>query len=466
MKTLFFPPVKKIIYIFSLIVFSSHFLFSQNSIILKYPGLRITPEDFIPSPAHSVGYMQYSYEDPVRDLFITPGKNFPDFKATGFISYQYFADDNKYNVTAYAPNFENYESIFHKHHFPAGGILNLYGITFGFLYGYGSVPIESYWNYNRNYSTFSDTLKSKGTNQFYNLSLAVNPFSTFTLGVSYSSHNFKRNYNYREEDYNINYFIPDEFIVGLGYTFFDKLKVYMAYGNYKIKNDEKRELTSSPDRSTTTTTDYNGDLINLDLKYAYQNNLNLFLRTAYDSRKINWKQEMKSISQTNRYQDGNARYYKIGVGVNYKIERVGLYTEFNYEPGYYNLQYVTQTVTWDPPVSGNEFNYYDWNFGLGIEVQPFDFMKFQLGNRYFKTNRKLTQEIELTKYATFDPDFTTSTNVITAGMEIRLYNFVLNYVFNHSSYQSSFQRALSPFPAIGFREFNPVQHKFLLRYEF
>lgn len=460
-------PLKKIICIIAILFVKTNILLSQNSLFLKYPGLKITPEDFIPSSAHAAGYMQYSYEDPIRDLFITPGKNLPEFKATGFLSYQFYADDKEYNVTSYEPYFENYKSIFHKNHFPIGGVLNLYGITFGFLYGYGSIPMEHESKYNKGYGVSGDTLKSKGINKYYNLSFSANPISSLTLGISYASHDFNRDYTYGGQDYNIKYFIPDELVVGVGYTFKDKFKIYLAYGNYKIKNEERRKNSLTPDLITTIITDYNGNLFNLDLKYSYQDNLSFYLRTSYDTRNIDWKEEKIEPQKTySRFQDGNAKYYKIGFGTNYKLDKINFLSEFNYEPGYYNLQYATTTVTWDPPVSGNEIYHYDWNFGLGVEVQLFDFMKLQLGNRYYKSQRKLTQEVDLTKYSTFDPYFPTSTNVITAGTEIRLFNFVFNYIFNHSSYQNYFIPNLSPFPPIQFREFNPVQHKFLVRYEF
>lgn len=450
----------------SILLLANH-LFSQNSLFLKYP-LSMTPMDFIPSSTHAVGLMQYAYEDPIRDLFITPGKNSPTFKATGFLAYQFFADDYNYKVYSNPPYFENYDKIFHKNHLPLGSVLNLYGVTFGFLYGYGTKPTEEIHSYDNGYGVQKDELITKGENKFYNISLSTNVISGLRVGISYANHNFKNEYTSGAYNYELKDFTPTELIIGVSYKFSEKLNGYFAYGKYSIKREEHRKLVP-PVRKLLYDWDYDGNLFNLDLKYKYREGLNLFLRAAYDSRDISWKEEninLQTQSSSKRYQEGNARNYKIGVGAHLDVDWVNLFSEFNYEPGYYNLQYVTNVVLWDPPITGNEIYFYNWNFGLGIEIQPFDFLKLQVGNRYFYSKEKLIQEIDLSKYSTYDPYFKSGENVVTAGLEINFFNFVFNYVFNYSSFAGTFSPALSPFSALRFTEYNPVEHKFLLRYEF
>lgn len=467
MKKFLFLSFQKVIFTIASILLLANHLFSQNSLFLKYP-LNMSPVDFIPSPSHAVGLMQYAYEDPLRDLFITPGKNSSTFKATGFFSYQFLANDYSYKVYGYPPYFENYDKIFHKNHFPFGVVLNLYGITFGFLYGYGTNPDEEIDSYDNGSGVQKDELIKKGENKFYNLSLSTNLFSSLRLGISYANHNFKNEYNSGINDYKLKDFIPTELIIGMSYNFSEKLNGYFAYGKYSIKREEHR-VSNSSYRKLLYDWDYNGNLFNLDLKYKYREDFDLFFRAAYDSRDISWKEQyiiLQTQTSYNRYQEGNSRDYKIGVGAHIKVDWANLFSEFNYEPGYYNLQYVTNAVLWDPPISGNEKYFYNWNFGLGIEIQPLDFLKLQLGSRYFKSKVKLIQETDLRNYSTYDPYLNKGVNVVTAGMEINFFNFVLNYVFNYSSYTGTFSPALSPFLAPRFTEYNPVEHKFLLRYEF
>lgn len=467
MKKFFSLSFPKVIFTISSILLLANHLFSQNSLFLNYP-LRTTPMDFIPSSSHAVGLMQYAYEDPIRDLFITPGKNSPTFKATGFFSYQLFANDYSYRVYGYPPYFENYDIIFHKNHFPFGGILNLYGVTFGFLYGYGTNPNEEIHKYDNGYGVQKDELLTKGENKFYNLSFSTNILSSLRVGITYANHNFRNEYTSGSNNYKLKDFTPIELIIGVSYSFSEKLKGYFAYGKYSIKREDHRELIP-PNRRTLYDWDYDGNLFNLDLKYKYREDLSLFLKATYDSRDISWKEENiipQTQSSSKRYQEGNAWNYKIGIGAHLDVEWTDLYCELNYGPGYYNLQYVTDAVLWNPPISGNEIYFYNWDFGLGIEIRPFEFLKLQLGNRYFKSKQKLIQETDLKNYSTYDPYFNSGENVVTAGLEINFFNFVFNYVFNYSSVAGTFSPALSPYLAPRFTEYNPEEHKFLLRYEF
>ncbi len=110
-------------------------------------------------------------------------------------------------------------------------------------------------------------------------------------------------------------------------------------------------------------------------------------------------------------------------------------------------------------------NFFNWNFGLGFEFKAYDFIKLQLGIRHLKTKINLVQEFDWEKIYTREPLEAYSSTFITAGIEIKLYNFILNYIFNQSSYNRFFRPSIQQIYQVNYMELNPIRHKLMLRYE-
>lgn len=140
--------------------------------------------------------------------------------------------------------------------------------------------------------------------------------------------------------------------------------------------------------------------------------------------------------------------------------------EFNYQPGKENLQYAYTTASWDPYITGEERKFFNWNFGLGLDIKLYDFIKLQLGIKHFKTKINLVQESDWEKIYTREPFEAYSSTFITADTEIKLYNFIFNYIFNQSSYNRFFMPIVQPRYKVYYMELNPIRHKLMLRYEF
>lgn len=215
------------------------------------------------------------------------------------------------------------------------------------------------------------------------------------------------------------------------------------------------------------TNDYKGRVLNFDIRFGLTENLNLYSRMALDLRDIKIN-EIRTLTNNvyERPQNGDATNYRFGLGANYRVGNVNLITEFNYEPGRENVQFIEGTPgSWDPYITGNDKYFKNWNFAFAIESQVIDALKLQTGIKFYKTKVKLIQEFDWYRNITIDPYQTFSNSFITAGFELRIYDFILNYIFNYSTDVKSFYPNLIFLPGNRFTEYNPLHHNFVLRYE-
>lgn len=170
-----------------------------------------------------------------------------------------------------------------------------------------------------------------GKNYGYLLSIGIEIFKNFNFGVSYSNQNYSADgeddfFNYSEK-----IFSPKIFVLGSSYSFLDKMKIYLAYGNYDFKEEHNRSWKSEiHDRLISEVS--KGNFFNADLKYSFTKDLLVFFRIASDFRKIeNNDVNVSQNSMNSRPQSGDATNYNFGVGVNYTLENILLVGEFNYQ---------------------------------------------------------------------------------------------------------------------------------------
>lgn len=438
--------------------------YSQNPMILNSPFIRINSNDFLPTTNDALGLMEYAYENSFREFFLYPGKNSLQKNLTGIIGYNNYSEELNYLYKG-GIEFEKRDWSFKKSHFPFGLALNFYDVSLGLLYFSGPNSMSVYEAINTNY--FSEYNWSiKGKNYGYLLSIGIEIFKNFNFGVSYSNQNYSADgedgfFNYSEK-----IFSPKIFVLGSSYSFLDKMKIYLAYGNYDFKEEYNRNWKSEI-HDIFISEALKGNFFNADLKYSFTKDLLVFFRIASDFRKNeNNNVNVSQNSMNSRPQSGDATYYNFGIGVNYTLENILLVGEFNYQPGKDNLQYAYTTASWDPYITGEERKFFNWNFGLGLDIKFYDFVKLQLGIKHFKTKINLVQESDWEKIYTREPFEAYSSTFITAGTEIKLYNFIFNYIFNQSSYNRFFMPNVQPRYRVYYIELNPIRHKLMLRYEF
>ncbi len=136
------------------------------------------------------------------------------------------------------------------------------------------------------------------------------------------------------------------------------MKIYLAYGNYNFKEENKRILKSQ-NQERLISEDSKGNFFNADLKYSLMKDLLVFLRIASDFRKIeNNDFNINPNSINNRLRSGDAINYNIGAGFNYTLDKILLVGELNYEPGKENIQYAYTTASWDPYITGEERKFF------------------------------------------------------------------------------------------------------------
>jgi len=472
----FLPKPSMLILFFVVMVFNLSF--SQNSLMVNSPLSSVAPRDFFAFSNQALGISEFAYENSFRDLFVHPGKTPINFKASAWASYSRFENVYNYSLKELTNEnmnykfFENFEYQDYKNIFPIGFAVNLDILSIGLIYGSGNMPYkfeDIYYSYHTNNLTISESQNAKGKVGYFKIALGLNLYRDFNVGVSYSNQNhsmkWKDSYNY---NYYLDFFSPSEITLGASYSLNNKLKFYLAYNDYKMKYERGSNYQSDSlgiDREYTN--DYQGKVLNLDIRFGLTENLNLYSRMALDLRNIKINDVRTLNNKVYKIpQNGDATNYRFGLGANYRVGNVNLITEFNYEPGRENVQIIEGTPgSWDPYITGNDRYFKNWNFAFAMEAQVIDALKLQTGIKFYKTKIRLIQEFDWYRNINIDPYRNFSNSFITAGFEFRIYDFILNYIFNYSTEVKGFYPGLVFVPGDRFTEYNPLYHNFVLRYE-
>ena len=449
--------------------------YSQNSLVINYPLPSMVPRDFFAFSNQALGLSEFAYENSFRDLFVHPGKGPLEFKASAWFSYSRIEEVYNYSLKELVNYnmgnvmFENFEDKDYKNFYPVGIAINLDIINLGLIYCSGNNPNKFqdtfYYSSTFNGFKFAD---SKGKIDYFKIAIGLNLSKRFNIGMSYSNHNYKRNWkDNKNYDQYLDIFNPSEFTFGASYFIKDNLKIYLSYSGYVLKyNSGSFYEFGSSKRGKEYFSDYKGKVLNLDIKYKLLRDLDLYSRIAFDRRNIETNEIHKGVNEYTRPQNGYATNYRLGIGTNYRFGDVIFISEFNYEPGKENVQFVEGTPgSWDPYITGNELYFKNWNFGFGMEFRVIDELKLQTGVKFYKSKSRLIQEMDWHRNINIDPYKSISNSFMTAGFEFRKYSFVLNYVFNYSTKVKDFYPNLTYLPRSRYTEYNPVNHNFVLRYE-
>lgn len=117
---------------------------------------------------------------------------------------------------------------------------------------------------------------------------------------------------------------------------------------------------------------------------------------------------------------------------------------------------LTLLASRDPYITSEERKFFNWNFGLGLDIKLYDFIKLELGIGHFKKKINLIQESDWEKIYTRELFEAYCSTFITAGTKFKLYNFIFNYIFNQSSYNRFFVPNVQPRYRVYYMELYPI----------
>lgn len=443
--------------------------FSQQSLILKYPGRTITPYYFIPSTSESMGLVEITYDDPLRDIFTNPGKSNGIFNSQIFLSFSNLNQKKYFN--SFGQNIiEDYELNERTWHVPFGGLLKWDKFIFGVIAGLGSDPktsrINTWDKIELKHSTSSSSYSS-GRNFFLNLITSYRFNNDLGIGLLITHENYyHERLPYQSYKFVNEVSTPFNISCGLEYKF-STSDLFSASGlYYRIKDEHNRfsGIGSSFMQSILGMSKFTGTAFNFDYARILSEDTKLHSRLGVDFRKIYRDENYNGF--IGRVKRGDAANWKLGIGLSHQQGNLLAVGELFYEPGRNNEQFDLDTGSWDPWITGEDDYFYNWIARLGLQFRIWDFLTIQAGSEYHSQKVKRDSENDYEFHSVINPYFSAAKFSLTAGFNFTYNSFTFLYNFIYSSLTLRHYPYFNYWRYLEMMEVNPIQHRLMLSYEF